>query len=175
MILKEYQKQAKRTCAPLDSVKLDLAHMVIGINTEIVELEEAVNNSDFVNIQEEVSDIIWYLANYCTFRNYNLKDLHISDSLTFVTINNLYGKVSLLQDLVKKFVAYNKEIDDEKELPLLKEIFYICRMFLIGYSLNLDKGLENNINKLKVRFPEKFTEENAINRNLTEERKELEK
>ena len=39
---------------------------------------------------------------------------------------------------------------------------------------NYEKSLENNINKLKVRFPEKFTEENAINRNLEEERKQLE-
>ena len=30
-------------------------------------------------------------------------------------------------------------------------------------------------NKLKVRFPEKFTEENALNRNLEQERKTLEK
>lgn len=35
-------------------------------------------------------------------------------------------------------------------------------------------GLDNNINKLKIRFPEKFTQENATNRNLIEERKALE-
>jgi len=35
--------------------------------------------------------------------------------------------------------------------------------------------MENNINKLRVRYPEKFTEENALNRNLELERKVLEK
>ena len=42
-------------------------------------------------------------------------------------------------------------------------------------GIDYEKSLENNINKLKVRFPEKFTEENALNRNLKEERKVLEK
>jgi hypothetical protein len=34
--------------------------------------------------------------------------------------------------------------------------------------------LYNNIEKLKVRYPEKFTEEAALNRNLDKERKTLE-
>lgn len=35
--------------------------------------------------------------------------------------------------------------------------------------------LDNNISKLRVRFPDKFTSENALERDLDSERKELEK
>ena len=42
------------------------------------------------------------------------------------------------------------------------------------YNLDFAKLLDNNIAKLKVRFPDKFTEEAALNRNLEEERKTLE-
>lgn len=34
--------------------------MVLGMNTEIVELREAIQNKDSVNIQEELSDFLWY-------------------------------------------------------------------------------------------------------------------
>lgn len=41
-------------------------------------------------------------------------------------------------------------------------------------DLKLENQMELLIDKLKVRFPEKFTTENAINRNESEERKALE-
>ena len=43
--------------------------------------------------------------------------------------------------------------------------------------LNIDfwQALTNNISKLQVRYPEKFTEEAALNRDLAAERVELEK
>jgi hypothetical protein len=39
----------------------------------------------------------------------------------------------------------------------------------------MEKCLENNIAKLKIRFPDKFDAEKAINRDLASERAELEK
>lgn len=42
-------------------------------------------------------------------------------------------------------------------------------------GLNLEDQLDKTINKLKIRYPDKFTTENAINRNEDEERKELSK
>jgi hypothetical protein len=42
-------------------------------------------------------------------------------------------------------------------------------------DINIPNSLQNNINKLKVRFPQSFNEELAKNRDLVSERKELEK
>ena len=42
-------------------------------------------------------------------------------------------------------------------------------------GIDIFRSLQNNIDKLKVRYPEKFTEECAINRDLVAERAELEK
>ena len=42
-------------------------------------------------------------------------------------------------------------------------------------NFDLEEILQTNIDKLRVRFPEKFTKENALNRNLEQERKTLEK
>jgi phosphoribosyl-ATP pyrophosphohydrolase len=41
-------------------------------------------------------------------------------------------------------------------------------------GLKLEDQMDRLVDKLKVRYPDKFTEENAINRNETEERKALE-
>ena len=76
-------------------------------------------------------------------------------------------------DLLFHFLV-NLHLGDNRQHSL------VDTMFAIGIQLGftkeeLYKSLENNINKLKVRYPESFSEELAINRNLEQERKELEK
>ena len=168
MTFKEYQEQAKRTCPSLGSEKLDLAHMVLGIHSEYNEWVEAI---DLVNEGEELADMLWYLANYCTFRGYNFErlfDVELKNNLG-VTHNS-----SKLEDLVKKYVAYNEKIDISAESILLENLAYaIKKMYRDGSDIF--QSLQNNIDKLKVRFPEKFDEELAKNRDLVSERKELEK
>lgn len=167
MNFKEYQEQAKRTCPSLGSDKLDLAHMVLGIFSEYEEYALAI---DDINKVEEITDMMWYLANYCTFRNYDLNILWEN------MYNNFYSfkiNVSKLQDLTKKYLAYNKEINREFEEMLLKSICCnICEMY---ESTDIFQALQNNIDKLKIRFPDKFDEDLAKNRDLKSERKELEK
>jgi NTP pyrophosphatase (non-canonical NTP hydrolase) len=72
MNLKEYMESTKRTLPDLgDSLKNQL-HMVIGISTESGELLDQYKKAlaygrelDLVNIEEELGDIMWYLANMC--------------------------------------------------------------------------------------------------------------
>jgi hypothetical protein len=42
------------------------------------------------------------------------------------------------------------------------------------FGINYIDCLKTNISKLEARYPEKFTQENALNRNLENERKILE-
>jgi hypothetical protein len=53
-------------------------------------------------------------------------------------------------------------------------MWYIANLCNLN-EWDLESILEININKLKIRFPEKFTNDLAINRDLIEERKTLEK
>lgn len=176
MKIQEFKEQCKRTCPTLEgSMKLDLAHMVLGMNTEIVELREAIRNKDSVNIQEELSDFLWYFCNYKNFRGYS-EYIYEEQELTsnYAIIYKLYDRVSQLQDLIKKFVAYNKEINTEIELFLLNEIYQYILTIAYSYGVDIEDGLEKNIAKLKKRYPEKFDENLAINRDLETERKILE-
>jgi len=179
MTFKEYQKQAKRTCLSLGSDKLDLAHMVLGIGSETEELYKAMLTNDDVNILEEIIDKIWYIANYCTFRGYSLEELYnerssFTDEPWEANTEVEIIKFSKLQDYVKKYIAYNKPINTDLEKNALKGILWSLDEVLNQAELDLETGLDRNIAKLKARFPEKFTEEAALNRDLTKERAILE-
>lgn len=172
MTYREYQENAKNTCAELGSLELNLSHMILGLYSEENEIQDAMRNLDMINYGEELTDGNWYIANYCTFRNIVFNSIYSTPLGNKFSLNENSSK---LADLVKKFVVYGKEIDIDREYYLLRCIAY---NYLNLYSLNdlvIFNCLENNINKLKIRFPNKFNKEDALNRNLEAERVELEK
>lgn len=77
-------------------------------------------------------------------------------------------------DVYKKTYAYDKKIDYVNLKEELGDILWYIANFCNVNKWSMEEVMEININKLKVRYPEKFTQENAINRNLEEERKVLE-
>lgn len=92
-------------------------------------------------------------------------------------IHMLFGmitEVGELTDVFKKNMAYGKEIDwvnVEEEIGDL--MFYIASFCRIN-KIDLEKVIANNVLKLESRYPEKFTEYHALNRDLEKERKILE-
>lgn len=80
-----------------------------------------------------------------------------------------------LLDVYKKYFAYDKPIDyinvREEIFDVMWYIVNLCRML----DVDMEKDFQINIDKLRVRYPEKFTNHNAINRNLEKEREQLEK
>lgn len=177
MDIREFQTKSKRTCPTLDSLNINLAHMVLGINSEIVELEDAISVRDYVNVGEEVADLLWYVGNYCTFKGlaipHPLENIEVRGAK--IMIADLYYSTSELQDMVKKFLAYGKKINSSLEILYLQDIVDLACSFVKKYNLDLEVILQNNVDKLLVRFPTGFSTEKAINRDLGSERKELEK
>ena len=117
MEIKEYQEKAKRTMANLESHTLDNLHMCLGMQTETAEMSDVFKKYiayqkpvDWVNVKEEIGDLMWYVVNMCNINAWDLRDI-----------------------------------------------------------------MKTNIEKLEARYPEKFTVENAVKRDLETERKILEK
>lgn len=78
-------------------------------------------------------------------------------------------------DALKKHAIYGKPIDEVNlKEELGDKLWYVA---LAVNTLNTTFGLimEQNIRKLKKRFPDNFTEEAALTRNLEAERAELER
>ena len=93
----------------------------------------------------------------------------------FHCIVGMQTELGELADAYKKHIFYGKELDiTNVSEEIFDFLWYAVNLARIE-KIDLVKGMQNNIAKLKVRFPDKFTEQNAIDRNLEAERVELEK
>ena len=80
-----------------------------------------------------------------------------------------------IADVYKKHIAYGKELDlvNIKE-ELGDQMWYIANLCNL-HGWDLRDIMSTNIKKLEARFPDKFSQEKALNRDLKTEREILEK
>ena len=93
----------------------------------------------------------------------------------FHCIIGMQTELGELADAYKKHIYYGKDLDITNVSEEIFDLLWYAVNLARIEKIDLVKGMQNNIAKLKVRFPEKFTEQNAIERNLEAERVELEK
>ncbi len=180
MKTEEYQKKSIRTLNRLSTIEQDITHMKLGLITEIGELADVYKRFiaygkeiDLVNVKEEVGDLLWYNSNLaniigidiCYFeelfqKKRNNECLNSSSEYMILTMSMKIGGMAM--------ESGPTEFD-------LFSLYYSIRFFCIKNDIDIEECMQKNYDKLFKRFPEKFTNENALNRNLDEERKELEK
>jgi|11_taG_2_1085331.scaffolds.fasta_scaffold00158_44 NTP pyrophosphatase (non-canonical NTP hydrolase) len=167
-------------------------HALLGIITEIQELEDAINNNDLPNIKEEIGDIFWFLSllgysdkiekqgeffnSYFDYWMSYTQDLEWKGISPEHSIKRLYRIVIILLDKFKSQIIYNKYDDNALCLGDIGIVDSIAELqyLLKYYNFNIEEVLQTNIDKLKTRFPDKFTEDKAQNRDLQKERGVLE-
>jgi NTP pyrophosphatase (non-canonical NTP hydrolase) len=99
---------------------------------------------------------------------------------TLPYLNNLHMILGMvtetgeLADIFKKDLAYGKSIDWVNAQEEIGDLMWYIANFCNMNNFDLEAIMENNIKKLQTRYPEKFTQQDAINRNLSAERKVLE-
>ena len=168
--IKNYQERAHRTIALLKGQAVDGAHMALGITTEIGEMREGIEANDMVNIREEHGDCNWYIANECNIYSFNFEHLYRAAKKSLYTEFKLHDIV----DLHKKELAYGKTINEKDlQLQLINLIQYLMKV-ADDFGFSYEESLRINIDKLYQRYPEKFTQEAALNRDLNKEHKILE-
>lgn len=79
----------------------------------------------------------------------------------------------LLENLITS-IKENKEIDNVNLIEEMGDIFWYMALMANSINTNFEKIQLTNINKLKKRYPYGFTDYDALNRDLTSERKNLE-
>mgnify|MGYP001167364184 FL=1 len=175
MTYNEYQNLAVRTCKVYDDNNMNLLHMAVGLHSEYTELGDAILKEDKINIGEEIADHMWYLAVYCHFAAIPFDVVVFWDEVPCT--DHLSMLTSKFVDVVKKKAIYGNREPKVWDLERKLITNIISKLFTIAYAFDLDmpKLLENNIEKLKVRFPEKYTDLSANNRNLDAEYEQLKK
>lgn len=80
--IKEYQEKSKRTLNILEDDLSNDIHMVLGLVTESSEIADvykkhiAYNQSiDYINVKEEIGDIMFYVANLCNLHDWDLREI----------------------------------------------------------------------------------------------------
>lgn len=113
MNINEYQEKASRTCAKIDGAILDDLHMVLGMQTEAAEIADVYKKTiaykkplDFVNIKEEIGDIMWYIANLCNMNGWDLREI------LDVNIAKLEARYP---NSFNSFDALNRNLEKERE------------------------------------------------------------
>ena len=97
------------------------------------------------------------------------------------TVRLLHAMIGLctesgeIQDMMKKHVFYGKEIDKVNFKEELGDLMWYISIACDELDISLEEVMQTNVNKLRARYGEKFTEEAALNRNLDKEREILEK
>lgn len=164
--MNDYQELAMRTRADgagtHNNVPNDLIHAVLGLMDELHELSHATTHANHV---EELGDILWFCALGAHSLDYKLdfsgkfssKGQYIAD-----TIMKLAG-------LVKRSYAYGKELDKDKIASMLQMIVDGVFKACDEYDAVFDMVKDRNIAKLRVRYPDKYEDSLALNRNLEAE------
>lgn len=90
-------------------------------------------------------------------------------------IFGMQTEVAEIADAYKKHIAYGKELDLVNVREELGDAMWYIANLCNLHGWDLRDILDTNINKLALRYPEKFTAEKALNRDLKSEREILEK
>lgn len=175
-----YQDAANRTRKSMPDLVQDSVHMCLGIVGEFGELDEAVENQDKPNILEEGGDIIWYVAGECEISGFSFKELveEVNAINTDVNSETGYDREELhikdYVDFVKGVYIYKKPADVATMRAFMRYFLFMVKV-ICQYEANteLQQVLQININKLFVRYGEKYSDFNATNRNLEAEAETL--
>lgn len=114
----DYVEQSSRTCAELPTPLLNDIHMVLGMGTEVSEIQDVIKKNmaynkpiDYINVQEEIGDLCWYVANFCRMNNFDLEKILENN------IKKLYARYP------NKFNSEDAVIRNlEKERAILEEL-----------------------------------------------------
>ena len=79
-----------------------------------------------------------------------------------------------LLDALKKHIFYGKELDKTNLFEEVGDLFWYAAILADELGFDFEQAMEKNIEKLKARYGEKFSEVKAKDRDLSKERSILE-
>jgi len=189
MKFNEYQPLAMRTAKMFPDMSMNLIHAALGIGSETGELAETVNAiwmdlptpSDSSNIREEIGDASWYAALLCAHMGWEFGRLIVWDQegvrdLSFalykassvaspVAVHEcLVGFAGEILTIIKAHAIYGKPLPAEKLMEqtalYITSLAYLSEMYAVDYAVALDY----NIEKLRRRYPDKYSDADALAR-----------
>lgn len=170
----DYHNKALRTLKEATNVKELRLHAALGLSGESAELLEVLEG-DHDSIPAyldkaviELGDIMWYLPALCLSLHTTMEELATrSTKLQYqmTAVNGLVIHSGKILDAVKKEYIYGKAIDRDSLLDHATMVFNHAIAVCPQLETNIMTVLTKNIAKLAVRYPEKYSDDLAINKN----------
>jgi NTP pyrophosphatase (non-canonical NTP hydrolase) len=189
--LKNYVENAVRTESTVENLNDNrwnsrVIHGLFGLITETGELYDAYKRHvfyvkedgtrkplDLVNIHEEIGDLMWYMAILCDVYGQDFekaveiyrKPYQKPSEPTFLrSLSAFHSKVANIES---GYLFYERH-------PNLGELFDGLAVLISCLDTSWEELAKINIEKLRARFPEKYSEDKVYNRDLDKERDILE-
>lgn len=149
-----------------------LLHAAMGLCTEVGELFEIESDEHMV---EEMGDVFWYLALAHDAVGLDFDAVEIDHDFTDfeprgeTPLDTFTIYATELLDMVKKQIFYGRAIDMKRVELTLFTLKMAISFALDEQGIKVIDILQANVNKLSTRYPEKFTEDAAINRDVKAE------
>lgn len=173
MLIRDYVADAMRTAKPMPDPAGDLEHAALGFITEIGELATEVKRTriylktlDRVHLAEEIGDVLWYwalAANHLLLVN-NATFSAVQSEVTEALQEGLTVDVHLSR-LVRRLAANAGEfaalVEVEQHTEAaerLRDMLQCLVATCCVLGLDMAQCAHANVEKLRTRFPDKFTE-----------------
>lgn len=143
--------------AILDSLtpqRASIAHMLAGVQDELMELSAAIDKQDTVNVREEVGDLLFYLVGLAL--DYDL-EIYPEAHDNPVALEDLIT-------LVKRDIYYEKETDINLVQRLISNVIYDFHNIIEGAGWTVEEILQENMDKLDKRYAKGYSNESANER-----------
>jgi NTP pyrophosphatase (non-canonical NTP hydrolase) len=165
---------------PFDTISVFLAHLeAINRNGELDSFDAkllpttaALEREDAVTVLSRLTQAS--LRTDCDYAQVlpRLQDIRIVRLLHVAS--GLVTEAAEFLDQLKRVIYYGKPLDTTNLLEELGDTSWYMRLGADELQSDLLAIMEANVRKLRTRYPDKFTEHAAENRNLPAERKSLE-
>jgi NTP pyrophosphatase (non-canonical NTP hydrolase) len=99
----------------------------------------------------------------------------ITDARAVHAIFGLATEIGELTDSFKRTIFYGKHADRTNIAEEIGDAFWYLAILCDHVGVSFEQCMVANINKLRARYPNKFTEHDAVNRDLGNERAVLER
>lgn len=177
MLRDTYVAEAIRTAPTLKRDNDSLILAGIGIAGEAIEAYEVVTAPlalDIPKLIKELGDVYWYTALAAFAVDIDFAGLllpnavvgELAQSRTLDSITRQYLiRAKNVSEYMKKAVFHSHPVDKVELETLLRELARHGQLMAQSVDVSVEEVLAKNIDKLRVRYPERFTTEGSLNKN----------
>ena len=180
LIFPYYRLTADKHNASLDRIDSSKGYIVGNVQWITIDAnlgKQQLSQSEFINLCMKVS--MNYLKESESTENKNYEEIMSRITSNEKNIQLLHAAMGISTELgefsdnLKKYLFYGSKLNIVNAREELGDIMWYIALACRSLDVSLEDICEKNINKLKIRYPDKFTNESAENRNIEEETRVL--